>query len=158
MMDTRGLVKLPSMALIEVGHFHVIPRCMSRPQRKKRLTNQSEPVVAPIARTKTNNRKAFTVVGFVFAAIAYTQLSVVVIGDELAGSTALVVRRGDLANLHFLDSDKSVCERKGASGSGGTFGFSTAYFCEGQLAMIIADRKLALFRVGYSATLKKFTE
>lgn len=105
--------------------------------------------------SQSKSRKVPIIIGLILAIAGYTQLSIVTLGDERAGSTAVVLRYGELAQLDFIDSDSAACKRMGANHSGGAFGFSSAYFCEGRLAIIIADGQRALVRFSFSSALKK---
>lgn len=111
-----------------------------------------------MAKINIKSRKSLFLIGLALAGIAFTQLSLCVLGDEYHGSTVLVIRRGDLENLNFIDSSKAACKRMGTSRSDGALGFSSAFFCESRFAITIANEELALIRFMYSPSIARVAE
>lgn len=81
-----------------------------------------------------------------------TQISIVAIGRQGEGHTAIIYRDKSVGTLRFLDSTKAQCINFREISA-----FVTKYMCEGRLAIIIADRKLALIKLPFSQTIADIT-
>ena len=81
-----------------------------------------------------------------------TQISIVAIGREGEGHTAVIYRNESVSMLRFLDSTKAQCINFREPS-----GFITKYMCEGRLAIIIANQRLAIIKLPFSQTIADVT-
>jgi hypothetical protein len=89
--------------------------------------------------TRTERTTVVVTLAAIALGVAATQLSVLRLGTEHYGSTVLVRRTGDLADLRMVDSAYDACTRRRAS---------PVFLCAGSLAAKILHEDLALARWG----------
>lgn len=104
------------------------------------MTDNTPP--APIANSSHGVRNTAFVTLAILAGVAIFKVSVISIGNESAGHTAVIWKDDGTDSLRVFDSDAAACKRTG----------NPSFFCEAGLALAIQSRQLRLIHLPYSKT------
>lgn len=105
------------------------------------MDNTDSNVKAPKSRVSLKLKVSLAVLVAVTALAAF-KVSIISLGSDRVGHTAIIWKDEGTDSLRLFDSDRAACKRKGEA----------EFFCEGRLAIVIQDRNLRLIGLPYSST------